>query len=569
MKYLLILIVTFFSCCQLFAIENEKIYSFHSNIEIQSDGSVLVTEQIEVLALRLNINKGIYRDIPLNFQVPEGKLRQKLSVKRVLRNGESEPYHTEMIKGGVRIYIGRSDKNISQGKHTYELTYKLDRTVYCKESDCEVMWNVNGNQWNMTIDTLSATISTPENTSILKADGWTGRYGESTKKDFTTKSLASGNLVFMTNKIYSGSNLTISVIFDKKVMSEVSFISKMTYLFRDNSILILAIIGFSITFIINLFLWIKYGKDPKKGTIIPQYYAPKDWTPAEALYLLNEGKEDDNMFAAQLLQLAVKGHIRIEKKDSKSGEDIFVISYSDKTSKKQSLTMLEEGFLSKLLGSKSYTIIRERYNPRVSIANNFLINQIEKKQAGVYFKKNKNLLSLQYLFPLITLITMVMSYNYHEGPVWIIPLAIVLMIIMNMVFMRLLYRPTKKGRKMLDHILGLERFIKYADELRIKATNKPDMNFDFFERNLPYAVAFGKADEWGKKFRSQDIETQYRSSNYYVRGYSFHHLAYIGALTAVSASATVAPSSAGSSGGGFSGGGFSGGGAGGGGGGGW
>jgi uncharacterized membrane protein len=565
----LVILFFFVLCSFSYSTKYEKIYSFHSDIQIQADGSVLVTEKIEVLALGRNIKKGIYRDIPLNFHLPEGIARQSLTVQDVVRDGAPEPYKTDMIEGGIRIYIGSSNENVPEGKHTYELTYLLDRTVYCEEDYCEVMWNVNGNQWEMIIDTLSATITTPENADILDFDGWTGRYGESDKKNFVTYSPSSEKRVFMTDKLNPGNNLTVAIVFDKNVMSEVSFTTRMLYFFRDNSLLIIGVFGFIITFIINLILWMKHGKDPKKGTIIPQYYAPEGWSPAEVLYLLNDGKEDDNMFAAQLLQLAVKGHIKIEKKDSKSGKDIFVISHADKDSKKQSLTDLEEGFMNKLLGDKAYTIIQDKYNPRVSLANQYLISRIEKNQSGVYFRKNKGLFLAQYLVPITTVIGMVVAINFYEGPIWWIFLTIVLLIIMNSIFMRLFYQPTMKGRKMLDHILGLERFIKYADELRIKATNKPDMNFDFFERNLPYAIAFGKADEWGKKFRAQDIEARYQSSNYYVRGYAFHHLAYIGALSAAASSASVPPSSTGSSGGGFSGGGFSGGGAGGGGGGGW
>src|SRR5690554_5124752 len=161
------------------------------------------------------------------------------------------------------------------------------------------------------------------------------------------------------------------------------------------------------------------------------------------------------------------------------------------------------------------------------------------------------------------------AYSRYEGPEWFVFLLGILFIVMNVIFVRLFYQPTKEGRKMLDHILGFERYIKYADELRINAVNKPDMNFDYYEKNLPYAIALGKANEWSEKFRVEDIEPQYKVSNYYIQGSSFRNLAYFGALSSVSSVAAAPPSSAGSSGGGFSGGGFSGGGAGGGGGGGW
>src|SRR5690554_6980277 len=354
------LIITFFlllSSVSLSLELHEKIYSFHSDIQIQADGSVLVTKKIEVLAMGRENRKGIYRDIPLNFKLPEGTARHVLTVKQVKRNGEEEPITTEMIDGGIRIYMGSSDLKIPTGRHTYELTYELDRTVFCNEHVCSVMWNVNGNHWNFSIDTLSATITTPENVKVINFDGWTGKYGDSNQKDFLTKPLGKGQQLFMTNKLESGHNLTVEVTFDKGVMSELPFSTEMTYYFRDYSLFILGLFGFLVSFMINYLLWTKYGKDPRKGTIIPQFYPPKDWSPAEVLYLLNEGKKDNNMFASQLLQLAVKKRIKIEKGETTKGKDSFVISYGKAPSKKLGLTELDEGFVKALFGKKSQVII--------------------------------------------------------------------------------------------------------------------------------------------------------------------------------------------------------------------
>src|SRR5690554_2074798 len=475
----LLVLTALFLLCSLNCINaQEKIYSFHSNIDIQKDGSVWVTEKIEVDVMGIEIKKGIYRDIPLNFKLPEGRVRQVLTVQSAMRDGKPEPFKTEMIEGGIRIYMGSSDENVPVGTRLYELSYALDRTVYCTDEVCKVMWNVNGNHWKFPIDSLSATISTPEHTEILKIEGWTGGYGKSDEKDFVTHSLGNGKQVFMTNELSLGSNLTISVAFNDEVMSEVSSVTKATYFFRDHSVYLIGGIGLVISFLINFILWAKFGKDPRKGTIIPQFYPPKDWSPAEVLYLLNEGKKDNNMFAAQLLQLAVKGHIKIEKKDTDNKKDSFLISYTGKSTKRQKLTELEQGFLDKLLGIAPQTTISDSYNHRVAAANKFLVTQLEKKQAGLYFNKNWKLILPQYLFPVLTTIGMIVAQNFYEGPVWFIFLLIALLIIMNVIFLRLFYQPTKEGRKMLDHILGLERYIKYADELRINAINKPDMNFE-------------------------------------------------------------------------------------------
>lgn len=568
MRYIIAIFLLVTLCSAGYETRYEKIKSFHSEINVQRDGSVVVTEEITVLALGDRIKRGIFRDIPLNLKVNRKTVRQELEVISVKRGDFDEPFQTKMIKGGIRILIGQKDDYLGRGVHKYVIKYKLDRTIYKGEKIADLLWNVNGNHWDFFIDTLSALVTVPMNAEILGYDAWTGMKGEK-NKNYSVEVVSDTSVLFESKFLGSNEGVTVNVRFDKQTMQEVSQSKELEYYIRDNILMIIAIGATLITFLINFILWLKFGKDPKKGTIIPQFYPPEGWSPAEVSYLLNEGKEDDNTFAAQLIQLAVKGHIKIEKKEGKSNDDIFVISPIENSKKKETLTDLEYGFLNALLGSKSYIIIKGKYSANVAKANRYLIADIEKRQKGKYFRKNRNLLIPQYLIPVLSIVSMLLVMNYYEGPTWVIPVSIILNIVMNIIFMKIFYQPTMKGRKMLDHIMGLKRFIAHADELRIKATNKPDMTFDYFERNLPYAIAFGMADEWGEQFDARTLEPNFKNSNYYMPGYALTNLAFISALSTTTSLASIPPSLAGTSGGGFSGGGFSGGGAGGGGGGGW
>lgn len=551
-------------------LNEEKIKSFHSEVEIQRDGSVLVTEKITVISLGEKIKKGIFRDIPLNFKLPTKEVRQRLDVLNVLRDGAEEEYRTKMISGGIRIYVGNSNYQLEEGLHSYQITYSLDRTVFQQDDIAKVLWNVNGNKWDFAIDTLSAIVKTPANTSILSYDAWTGSYGETDGKTFVSKVLNDSMMVFMSNELKAGSGLTFQVTFNDDVLFTQDSSKSLAYFLRDNALLIVALGGLLVAFVINFILWLNYGKDPKKGTIVHRFYPPENLSPAEMTFLLNEGKEDDNMFAAQLIHLAVKGCIKIEKRSTQSKKNQFIVTQVGSLHNLEGLTKLDRGFLKRLIPDGDDIVIKNVYSPFVSKANSYLIKTLNDKQKGKYFLRNNRLIVFQYIVPVIAVVLMMIFHKLYEGPAVIAMVSVALMIVMNIIFKRLFYKPTQLGRKVLDHILGFEQFIKYADELRISAVNKPDMNFDLFEKNLPYAIALGKADEWGKQFKAKDIEPGYSSSNYYVQGYSLHHLGYIAILSSTLRTASVAPSSTGgSSGGGFSGGGFSGGGAGGGGGGGW
>ena len=47
---------------------DERILSFHSDIVLQEDGSMTVTETITVRAERKQIRRGIYRDFPTRYK---------------------------------------------------------------------------------------------------------------------------------------------------------------------------------------------------------------------------------------------------------------------------------------------------------------------------------------------------------------------------------------------------------------------------------------------------------------------------------------------------------------------
>jgi uncharacterized membrane protein len=108
--------------------------------------------------------------------------------------------------------------------------------------------------------------------------------------------------------------------------------------------------------------------------------------------------------------------------------------------------------------------------------------------------------------------------------------------------------------------------MKYADKLRIKAINPPTMDFEYFEKNLAYAIALGVAEEWKGQFDVQIIEQGSANHMPYLTGMSLGHIAaFSSQMSSTISSASTPPGSSSGSGGGGS----SGGGGGGGGGGGW
>jgi uncharacterized membrane protein len=140
-------------------------------------------------------------------------------------------------------------------------------------------------------------------------------------------------------------------------------------------------------------------------------------------------------------------------------------------------------------------------------------------------------------------------------------------------FFYLIQAPTVSGRKMMDEIEGLKMFMEVAEKNRLNMLNPPEKTPQLFEQLLPYAIALGVENAWGKQFETiiaQAIERKEYNPTWYVGSTMFDaHMitSSLGSSLSSSLSSSSTPPSSSSSGSG--GGGSSGGGGGGGGGGGW
>lgn len=84
--------------------ERERIVEFRSDVVVETDGALTVTETIRMVVAGQQIKRGIIRDFPTRYS---GKYGQTVNVGfqllQVLRNGEAERYKTESVSNGVRI----------------------------------------------------------------------------------------------------------------------------------------------------------------------------------------------------------------------------------------------------------------------------------------------------------------------------------------------------------------------------------------------------------------------------------------------------------------------------------
>ena len=315
----------------------ERILSFDSRIEVEKNGELRVTETIEVWVEGDRIKRGIYRDLPTDRKGKDGlRSAKRFKVVSVKRDGKREDYQREWIENGIRIRIGNAEKKLRTGRaYTYEILYLTDRQLYLEEERDALYWNVNGTEWGFPADKVTATVHLPSGIKGTKVGGSTGKLGQQ-GKDYRAELTETGAKIVAARRFQPKENLTVVLEWPPGLLDARAYEESRVSLFRD-----LPLVAFGLVLLVgslayHLVVWLKVGKDPEEGTIIPLYGPPEGLSAAAVRYIASMGY-DKKCFSAGVVGLAAKGQATIEK-DGK----IYVLH-------PRKLTAEQEGQLLKLL----------------------------------------------------------------------------------------------------------------------------------------------------------------------------------------------------------------------------
>jgi len=213
----------------------EYIESFHSDIEVQRNGDLQVTETIVVRAEGKSIRRGIFRDFPTRYKTAKGRsVSVGFEVLSVQRDGRPEPYHIKNQSNGKRLYIGEQNVFLSPGFYEYQIQYLTTRQLGFFEDFDELYWNVTGNGWAFRIDRASARVTLPDAVSDFQLSGYTGPQGSTAQNLRYRRS--SGNQAYFESSQPLGRNegLTIVAGWPKGLVDEPSASQRRAWFFEDN-----------------------------------------------------------------------------------------------------------------------------------------------------------------------------------------------------------------------------------------------------------------------------------------------------------------------------------------------
>lgn len=581
---------------------SDRILNFASVVDVQTDGKLLVTETITVFngdgfvgrgeggapveSHNNDIKRGIVRDFPTAYKDSTGYFTNTgFHLKTILKNGVQEPYTTEQVDNGTRIKIGNKDILLPPGTYEYKIEYETDRQLIFHTDKDELYWNVNGNGWVFTIDTVSCLVHFPAAASIQEQACYTGVQG--TPEHNCTAMVSGGNTIFFkaTQKLQAYEGLTIAAAVQKGILSPSGRISTTLSFLESNYIIPILCALIILLFGFYFVTWYKKGRDPEEGVIYPQFSPPANLSPADCGYIM-EQQYGPYLFTAALVDCAVKKKLSIEI----SREGLIFKSNVYNFVKPQGTDIVAStanlyGFdVNRLYGESAR---KGTYNSKLGGCNDALSLaltdrfQIRKgKLNKVYglFALNKGYKQIGFAIIVLAIFLSLQFIVRHPS----LRLAVisgamlVILFIIHNIFSRIMSAYTRQGRDIVDHLLGFKMYLETAEKNVYDKLAPPKKTLDLFEKYLPYAIALKVENAWAGKFEDimqKALEQGYAPSYYGFTGGGYHSFSMndmshgiSSGLSGTISSASTPPSS---SGGGSGGGGSSGGGGGGGGGGGW
>ena len=547
------------------ATAEERILSYFSEITVAADGSMTVAESIRVRAEGARIERGIYRDFPTRYKDRFGNsMHVAFDVLGVTRDGSSEPFHEENLSNGVRVYIGSADKTLQPGEYEYRIEYRTNRQLGFFEDFDELYWNVTGNGWAFAIDEASARVILPGvvRESDLRIDAYVGYSGDK-GKDYRIGIDDFGHPLITTNRpLAPQEGLSVAIGFPKGLVTAPTDADKLGYLLQDNLGVVIVLIAFALMLAYLYVAWHRYGRDPEPGPVFPHYEPPDGYSPAAARYIEKMGY-DRKAFTAAVINLAVKGHLAIDK----DGDD-YVLRHKDSGTE---LADGEQALIDKLFSEGTTLELDNKNHSVVSAAMTAHRKSLYDAYHEVYFHKNFVLL----LPTAIATAALGLALAKMDLFTPLVAILFVSMFVLQFFFGKWLKAPTIAGRKLLDQVDGFRMYLEVAEKDELAMRNPPKKTPQLFEAYLPFALALGVEQKWAEKFAGvfaamRDGATGTYHPAWYNGRFNASNLSGFtdsvgGSLNSAISSAATAPGS--SSGGG--GGGSSGGGGGGGGGGGW
>ena len=515
----------------------ETIRDFKSNIRINTDRSIQVEENISY-DFEGNERRGIYRTIPLKGINIQGDIQ-------TLQNGRAATQ--EISRGGeITIKIGDADIYLT-GRNQYSISYQVKGVIEKLQDRDELYWQITGTNWEVPIEQASATILLPEDLQDKVGDKlycYTG-VSSSQAQDCTITWANARTIEVKSNQsLAAGEGLTFAIGFPLGTLTPLTW-------WEENQEVIYRSIAAGILIIgsiILYFIWNTWARDPKiRKPIVRQYDAPKGMSPAGIIRLKNTYATPVEI-SATIISLAQQGILNITQIEEKKwfNKGIYQFDLKDIPTGKI-LKPFEQELIDILFkDNRKAVTTKDLTDEQVGDKFSAIYNKIYQDEVKQYYVTNPIVLrSILIGIAIVFVVLAIVLVDISNG----LTLALISLAIISAIIAYYAPKRTEEGTRVLEHILGLEEYIRVAEKDRLQFQEK---EYIFFEI-LPYAIALGLATVWAKAFEGL-ITTNpdwYTSNN----GVIFIPTDFVSSIDSSLSSTMSSASSGGGSAGGGSGGG--------------
>ncbi|HEV8669210.1 MAG TPA: DUF2207 domain-containing protein [Candidatus Limnocylindria bacterium] len=583
---------------------------FASDIEIQRDGRLLITEAIDVDFQQLNDRHGIFRDIPVRYRWdPDPKMVRVydvavLSVRDA--NGRGLKYETSENGANYRIKVGDADR-IVVGKQTYRIAYTVRGALNAFADHDELFWNVNGGSWSVPMRAVSATVHTTFDafTTVTCFEG----VARSTKP--CQSSVSPQRAAFSaTTALPTGQQLTIVTALQKGAVTVPAPMLQREERGIDEyfdvtpttmgAALLTMIGGVGLV----VWRWLTAGRDEReRETIVAEYEPPEKLRPAQVGLLVDE-HADTKDATATIVDLAVRGYLTITELPATGifGKKDWTLTRIEGKADPAALQPYERTIYDGLFGRAVMDVaqakvvalvkqlgdrfgagptIRAAFEPRptdevqlsalkehfyttLAIAQRELYgDSVARKWFPADPQRVRQLYAALGCVAIVGAGVLVFVLGSALGA-GLVGLGAVVPAVALLGVASRMPRKTRAGAELLRRTLGFRHYMEIAEKERQRFAERENI----FSQYLPYAIVFGCVEKWARAF--SDIDATRATAGWYsgttLGAFSASDLSDNLSSFSNQVSSTIASTPGGSGGSGFSGGGSGGGGGGGGGG---
>ena len=566
----------------------ERVLDFTSDAEVEADGSLLVHETIAYQFPEPR--HGIIRSIVTRQRYDSSHERVfPLEVVSV-HSPDGAPDQYEVITNGAVSDIRIGDPSVEvDGQHTYEITYRLRGLLNDQPESVELFWNATGNLSQVPTDRAQVTVHGPA--GITDAACFQGAAGS---RDQCSRNDVSGDsAVFEADGLGPHEGLTVVVALPKDAVAPpptpiLEESHTLAWGFRGTpgrvgaSAVTLLAAGAGVGL-----LAYRKGRDQRAvGSAVdvafadersvsqrrplferqvgPVQFEPPDHMPAGLFGTLVDERADVRDVSATIVDLAVRGYLRIEELEPTGGrrrdKDYRLVALKPADDRLRAYEALLLGHLFAAGESVELSSLMMHFHPQMTEVRDAMYKEVV-AQGWYRARPDRTRRAWTAIGVMAVLAAAAVTALLAATVGWgLVGLALVAGGLALVIGARWMPARTAKGSGVLTRALGFAVFIRESEANRAQFAEKASL----FTEYLPYAVALGCTERWARAFAGLAVPPP----TWYVgpQPFLFEPVAFGASIAGFSARAatTLVATPGGSGGSGFSGG-FSGGGVGGGG----